>query len=123
MDFVSGGTTVLELARSGAKLAGVVSFHGGLNTPLPQDAKNIQGKVLVLHGADDPYVKEEEVKAFQDEMRKAALDWQMNYYGDAVHSFSNPAAGNDKSGGAAYNQKAAERSWEAMKLFFREIFK
>ena len=108
--FCFGGTTVLELARSGAQLTGIVSFHGGLNTPNPDDAKNIRGTVLVLHRADDPYVKEEEVKAFQEEMRKASVNWQMNYYGNAVHSFSNPVAGNDKAAGAAYNQKVAERS-------------
>lgn len=118
-----GGTAALELARSGAKLNGVVSFHGGLNTPNPSDAKNIHGRVLVLHGADDPYVKPEEVDVFQKEMRQAKVDWQMNYYGGAVHSFSNPRSGNDPSKGAAYDKNADQRSWEAMKLFFGEIFK
>lgn len=117
-----GGTAVLELARSGADLLGTVSFHGGLNTPNPADAKNIRGKVLALHGADDPYVKPDEVAAFQQEMRQAKVDWQMNFYGGAVHSFSNPKSGNDTSKGAAYNEKADRRSWEAMKLFFNEIF-
>ncbi|MBC8019303.1 MAG: dienelactone hydrolase family protein, partial [Verrucomicrobia bacterium] len=70
-----GGTTVLELARDAADVKGVVSFHGGLSTPTPQDAKNIKGRVLALHGADDPFVKADEVSAFQDEMRKAAVDW------------------------------------------------
>ncbi len=121
--FCFGGTTVLELARSGADLKGFVSFHGGLNTPDPDDAKKIRGSVLVLHGADDPHVKTEDVLAFQDEMRNAGVDWQMNIYGNAVHSFTNPAAGNDNSRGSAYNEKAAERSWKAMQLFFREIFK
>jgi len=117
-----GGTAVLELARSGAPVAGVVSFHGGLETPTPQDAKNIKGKVLVLHGADDPFVPPKEVAAFQEEMRNGKVDWQMNIYGNAVHAFTNPAAGTDNSKGAAYNEKAAKRSWEAMKLFFKEIF-
>lgn len=120
--FCFGGTVALELARSGAELAGVVSFHGGLNTPDPADARQIKGSVLILHGADDPYVKEEEVKSFQEEMRRAGVDWQMIFYGDAVHSFSNPAAGNDKSQGAAYHPKAAQRSWKAMQIFFNEIF-
>lgn len=118
-----GGTTVLELARSGADIAGVVSFHGGLATPTPQDAKNIKAKVLALHGADDPYVKEQEVLAFEDEMRKGGVDWQLNIYSGAVHGFTNPDNGNDNSKGAAYNEKADKRSWEAMKLFFAEIFR
>lgn len=117
-----GGTTVLELARSGANIAGVVSFHGGLSTPTPEDAKNIKAKVLVLHGADDPYVPPEEVAAFQQEMRKGNVDWQMVFYANAVHAFTTPAAGNDKSKGAAYEEKADKRSWEAMKSFFKEIF-
>lgn len=118
-----GGTVVLEMARSGVELAGVVSFHGGLSTPNPSDAKNIKGKVLVLHGADDPAVPPDQVIAFQDELRKAGVDWQMVSYGGAVHSFTNPEAGNDPSRGAAYNEKADKRSWEAMKTFFGEIFK
>ena len=117
-----GGTTVLEMARSGAELAGVVSFHGGLSTPNPVDAKNIKCKVLVLHGADDPAVPPDQVIAFQDEMRKAGVDWYMVSYGGAVHSFTNPEA-NDPSRGSAYNEKADRRSWDAMKAFFGEIFK
>ncbi len=118
-----GGTTVLELARGGALLRGVVSFHGGLDTPSPEDARNIRGKVLVLHGADDPFVKPAEVAAFQDEMRKAGVDWQFVAYGGAVHSFTNPDAGNDNSKGAAYNGKADRRSWEAMEDFLEEALK
>jgi len=118
-----GGTTVLELARDGADISGVVSFHGGLSTPKPGDARNIKAKVLALHGADDPFVKAEEVAAFQDEMRSAKVDWQFVSYGNAVHSFTNPEAGDDNSKGAAYNEKADKRSWEAMKLFFEEIFR
>ena len=118
-----GGTTVLELARDAADLKGVASFHGGLSTPTPQDAKNIKAKVLVLHGADDPFVNAGEVAAFQDEMRKGGVDWQFISYGNAVHSFTNKAAGTDNSKGAAYNEKADRRSWEAMRTFFMEIFK
>ncbi len=117
-----GGTAVLELARSGAYLQGVVSFHGGLDAPNPADAKNIRAKVLALHGADDPYVPPQQVAAFQEEMRKGGVDWQMVSYGGAVHSFTNPASGNDPSKGVAYNEKADRRSWEAMKVFFSEIF-
>lgn len=118
-----GGGVALELARSGADIAGVVSFHGNLDTPNPEDAKNIKGKVLILHGADDPIVPIDQVIAFQDGMRKANVDWQMVIYGGAVHAFTNPESGDDPSRGAAYNEKADRRSWEAMKMFFAEIFK
>ncbi len=118
-----GGGVALELARSGAEIAGVVSFHGNLDTPNPSDAQNIKGKVLVLHGGDDPFVKAEQVAAFQEEMRKAGVDWQVVIYGGAVHSFTVPTAGTDPSRGAAYNERADRRSWEAMKLFLAEIFK
>ena len=117
-----GGTTVLELARSGADIAGVVSLHGGLDTPT-RDAKNIKCKVLILHGADDPHVPAADVAALQEEFRNAGVDWQMISYGGAVHSFTNPDSGNDNSRGAAYNARADRRSWEAMKQFFAEIFK
>lgn len=117
-----GGTAVLELARSGADVQGVVSFHGGLDTPRPEDAEKIKGKVLVLHGADDPHAPAEQVQAFEKEMRDAGVDWQAVLYGGAVHAFTNPDAGNDASKGAAYNEKADRRSWEAMKTFLTEIF-
>ncbi|GMV80633.1 MAG: dienelactone hydrolase [Planctomycetota bacterium] len=118
-----GGTCVLELARSGADVTGIASFHGGLGTPAPEDAKQIKARVLVLHGADDPHVPESEVLAFQKEMRDAKVDWQMVSYGGAVHSFTKPAAGNDPSKGSAYEAKADHRSWAAMTSFFAEIFK
>jgi len=117
-----GGTAALELARSGANLRGTVSFHGGLDTPIPADALKIRGKVLVLHGADDTYVPPAQVATFQQEMRLAKVDWQMIYYGGAVHSFSNPKSGNDATKGLAYHEKADRRSWEAMKQFLHEIF-
>ncbi|MGH8103431.1 MAG: dienelactone hydrolase family protein [bacterium] len=118
-----GGMVALELARSGADIIGAVTFHGALDTPTPGDAKNIKGNVLALHGADDPFVTLQNVEAFEDEMRKAGVDWQLIAYGGAVHAFSNPAAGNDNSKGAAYNEKADRRSWAAMNSFFAEIFK
>jgi dienelactone hydrolase len=117
-----GGTAALELARSGAPLAGTVSFHGGLATPSPDDAKNIKGRVLVLHGADDPFVKPEEVLAFEAEMRTAKVDWQLVSYGGAVHAFTVEAAGSDPSKGAAYDARADKRSWEALRGFFSELF-
>lgn len=122
MGYCFGGTSVLELARSGAPIAAVVSFHGGLETPTPADAKNIKGSVLALHGADDPFVPPAHVAAFQEEMRNAKLDWQMIIYGNAVHAFTNPGTGNDPSKGVAYNEKADKRSWNAMTLFFKEVF-
>jgi len=118
-----GGTTVVELARSGADLAGVVSFHGGLDSPKPEDGKNIKCKVLALHGADDPFESPKDLAAFEDELRKAGVDWQLVKYGGAVHSFTDWNAGHDNSKGAAYNEKPDKRSWEAMKQFFAEIFK
>lgn len=117
-----GGTTVLELARSGAPVVGVVSFHGGLDSPTPADAKNIRGKVLVLHGADDPLVPAVDVAAFQEEMRAANVNWQFTAYGGAVHSFTNPQAGHDPAKGVAYNEQADRRSWQAMTTFLRELF-
>lgn len=120
--FCFGGTTVLELARSGADIEGVVSLHGGLGTANPSDANNIKCKVLVLHGGDDPYVPTAEVNGFVKEMQDANVNWQMISYGGAVHSFTQREAGNDKKAGAAYNEDAARRSWQHMMLFFDEIF-
>jgi dienelactone hydrolase len=117
-----GGTTVIELALSGADIKGIVSFHGGLDAPSPADAKNIKCKVLVCHGADDPFEKASDLAAFEDEMRQANVDWVLVKYGGAVHSFTQPMAGNDNSKGAAYNERADRRSWAAMKMFFTGIF-
>jgi dienelactone hydrolase len=117
-----GGTLVLELARDGADLLGVVTFHANFNTPTPQRAKSIKGKVLALHGADDPIVPEAEVRAFEKEMRDAKVDWQLVSYGNAVHSFTNWDLDSDNSKRAAYNAKADQRSWIAMRDFFNEIF-
>jgi len=117
-----GGTGALELARSGAALKGVVTFHGGLSNPAPDDAKNIRCPVLVLHGADDPFVKADEVAAFKGEMDKANAKYQFIAYPGAVHSFTRPDAGNDNSKGAAYNEEADKKSWAEMKKFFGAIF-
>ena len=117
-----GGTGVLELARSGAMINGVVSFHGGLDSPSPADGQNIKCKILICHGADDPFVKTEDIDATKEEFNQADVDWQMIYYSDAVHSFTQPMAGDDNSRGAAYNEKADKRSWKAMKSFFAELF-
>lgn len=117
-----GGTTVLELAYAGAKVAGVASFHGGLTAPKPEDEGRIKAKILVLHGADDGFISADAITTFQEGMRKAGADWQMVYFGRTVHSFTNPGA--DKVGiqGIAYNPKADARSWDYMQVFLREIF-
>ncbi len=116
-------TLVLQnLARAGADLAGVVTFHAALNTPRPEDAKNIMGKVLVLHGADDPLAPDAEVLTFEKEMRDANVDWQLISYGNTVHSFTNWDLDSDHSKPAAYSAKSDARSWAAMRTFFEEIF-
>ncbi|HEX8912952.1 MAG TPA: dienelactone hydrolase family protein [Humisphaera sp.] len=116
-----GGTSVLELARGGADVLGVVSFHGGLSTTMPAKAGEVKSKVLVCHGAVDPFVPPEEVAKFEQEMEAAKVDWQLVKYADAVHSFTNPAA-DGKLKGAMYNEAADRRSWAAMRGFFKELF-
>ena len=117
-----GGTGALELARDGADVKGVVTFHGGLSTPTPADAKNIKCPVLVLHGADDPFVKADEVAGFKKEMDDASVKYTFIAYPGAVHSFTRPDAGSDNSKGAAYNAEADKKSWAEMKKFFGQIF-
>jgi dienelactone hydrolase len=116
-----GGTTALELARSGAPVIGTVSFHGGLSSPTPADAKNIHGRVLALHGADDPNVPPAEVAAFKEEMKKAKVKMKFVAYPGAVHAFTNLAAGNDNSKGAAYNADADRKSWAEFRDFLKEV--
>ncbi len=117
-----GGAGALELARSGADVLGTVTFHGTLDNPTPADAKNIRGKVLVLHGADDPAVPRAAVLALEDELTKAGVDWEVDLYANTVHAFTQPEAGNDKSKGVAYNPEADRRSWQRMKDFLAELF-
>jgi len=117
-----GGTGAIEAARENFPVKGIVSFHGGLGRDTTRAISAISPKLLVLHGADDRFVPEKEVASFQSELRKANADWQMVYYANSVHSFTDPAAGNDNSKGAAYNEKAAKRSWKAMLQFFDELF-
>jgi len=118
-----GGASALELGRSGANVKGIVSFHGSLDTPRPAEARNIKGKVLILHGASDPFSDWKQVTAIKDEMTAANVDFEIDLYGHAVHSFTEKEAGNDASQGAAYNEKADRRSWEKTKAFFTEIFR
>ncbi len=117
-----GGTGVIELVRSGASVKGVVSFHGGLDSPSPADGKNIKGKVLALHGADDPFVKAGDLKAFEEEMKASKVDYELVQYPGAVHSFTQKAAGNDNSKGAAYNEAADKASWSALIKFLDRLF-
>ena len=117
-----GGSTALELARGGAPLAGVVSFHGGLDFPTADDNKNIKGKLLLCTGADDPMIPPEKVNAFESQLRDAKVNFQINIYSGAVHAFTNPKADEHHIRGIAYNAQADRRSWYAMKGFFEEIF-
>jgi len=116
-----GGTGALEAARAEMPVKGVVSFHGGLAKGDAKPTQNIISKVLVCHGADDPYESAEEINGFQKEMRDAHADWQMIYYANAVHAFTDVDAGNDNSKGAAYNEKADKRSWEHLLIFLKEV--
>ena len=118
-----GGTMSLELARSGAQIAAVAGFHSGLSTKSPEDAKNIEARVLVCIGADDPAINADERAAFEAEMKAGHVNWQLSLYGNTVHSFTNPDA--DKLGRpdfAAYNKTADDRSWSEMLTLFNEAF-
>jgi dienelactone hydrolase len=116
-----GGGGVLELARSGAELAGVVSFHGSLDTPLPAGPGDVRASVLVCHGAVDPHVPPEDVHGFLEEMEAAGVDYQLIMYAGAVHAFTQTEAGDDPSRGAAYDAAADRRSWRAMRDFLAEV--
>lgn len=116
-----GGTGAVEAARTNMKVKGIVSFHGGLGRDESRIIETIVPKVLILHGADDKFVPKEEIEKFQNEMRTSGADWQMVYYANAVHSFTNKSAGSDNSKGAAYNEKAEKRSWEALLVFLKEV--
>ncbi len=117
-----GGTGALEAARAGMPVRVVVSFHGGLAAGGEPTVSPIAARVVVLHGADDPLVPPPEVAAFMDEMRMGKADWQLVAYGGARHSFSDPAAGDDRSKPTAYDALAAQRSWEAMRAALAEAF-
>ena len=121
MGYCFGGQVSLELARGGEDLKGVVSFHGALDTKTPENAKNIKGKVLALHGAADPFVPPDHVAAFVKEMEDAKVDYQFVAYGPGVvHGFTNPGNKGSTMKGVGYDEKADVRSWQAMKDFFNE---
>ncbi len=119
-----GGMGVLELARGGVDLKGVVSFHGSLGAAEGMGAEKgkVKAKVLCLHGAVDPFVPREELEGFEKEMEEASVDWQLVSFGGAVHAFTQKSAGDDVTKGAAYNAKADARSWEYLEEFLEEIF-
>lgn len=119
--FCFGGLCVLDLARTGADLQGVVSFHGLLGAPGNTAGNVIKAKVLVLHGNDDPLAPVEKVVAIQKELTAAQADWQLHSYGNTVHAFTNPVA-NDPAFGTVYQPNADRRSWQAMRNFLEEIF-
>jgi dienelactone hydrolase len=115
-----GGTGVLELARAGAPVAGVVSFHGGLDSPNAEDGKRITAKVLVLHGAADPFVPQADIDAFIAELDGGGVTWEMTSYSGAVHAFTQKEAGDDPAKGAAYDARADARSWVAATTFLAD---
>jgi dienelactone hydrolase len=119
-----GGTMVLELARAGTDLKAVVGFHPGLANSRPEDAHNITGRVLVCVGSEDPYIPVEARSAFEAEMRAARVDWRMNIYGGAEHSFTHPMTDPNRKTlpGITYHQLSAERAWRAMLDIFDEVF-
>jgi dienelactone hydrolase len=117
-----GGTGVIELARAGADVSAVVSFHGGLDSPNPADGKSIKAKVVAFHGGDDPFVKPADLAAFEDEMRSHHVDWEMVIYGGAVHGFTDVTAGSDAKSGMAYNPLADERSFAVFTTLVNRLF-
>ena len=119
--FCFGGMCVLELARSGAEVLGVVSFHGLLHTRKPAEPGAVKASILVCHGWDDPMAKPERVVAFGDEMTTAGADWQLHAYGGTMHAFTNPVA-NAPENGLLYDETADRRSWQAMRNFFETLF-
>lgn len=120
-----GGGMVLQMARQGLDLAGVVSFHGSLGTSDPAQPGKVKAKVLVYNGAIDPFVKPEHIAAFNQEMAAAGVTYTFVNLDGAKHSFTNPAADDfAKRFGmpVAYNKSADERSWRGMQQFFKELF-
>ena len=119
--FCFGGLCVLDLARTGSSVAGVVSFHGLFNPPGNTDGNKISSKILVLHGNDDPMVPHESMNGLANELTAVNADWQIHAYGGTSHAFTNPLA-NAPEDGMAFNENANRRSWEAMSNFLEEIF-
>ena len=118
--FCFGGSTVLELARSGSDVAGVVSFHGGVDTYLPVEGNDIKASILVLNGADDASVTDAHIAAFEKEMDAAEADWQFVDFSGAVHCFTQPESNDPPN--CVYNERASKRAFEMMRDFFDERF-
>ena len=121
-----GGGVVLAMARRGVDLDGVVSFHGSLGAGAPAEPGKVKAKILVLNGADDPFVKPEQIAAFKGEMKAAGVDYEFVNYPGAKHSFTNPDAtenGKKFQLPLEYNAKADKESWQKMQSFFQQIFK
>jgi dienelactone hydrolase len=118
-----GGTTALEVGRSGAEVKAIVGFHSGLATARPQDAANIKAKVLVCIGAEDPIIPPDQRADFEKEMRAAGIDWRLQLYGGAGHSFTNPAADSRGMTGFYYHEATDRRSWNAMIELFEETLR
>jgi dienelactone hydrolase len=121
LGFCFGGLCVLDLARSGADIRGVASFHGLLGAPQNTAKMNISAKILVMHGWDDPMATPEQVLALANELTAKGADWQLHAYGNTVHAFTNPGA-NDADFGTVYSAAADKRSWQSLQLFLAEIF-
>ena len=121
MGFCFGGLSVLDLARTGADLSGVASFHGLFNSPGNTANNRINASVLVMHGWDDPMAKPDQVLALAEELTTMGADWQIHGYGNTMHAFTNHAA-NDPEFGTVYNERADRRSWQSLQLFLAEIF-
>lgn len=119
--FCFGGLCVLDLARSGENIKGVVSFHGLLGSPEGVQGNEIKAKVLALHGNDDPMVSEDQLNCLRQDLTQAGADWQIHCYGSSMHAFTNPVA-NDPSFGTVYNIDSDRRSWQSMKFFLDEVF-
>lgn len=119
--FCFGGLCVLDIARTGEDLAGVVSFHGLFAPPGNTAGNAVKAKVLALHGWDDPMAKPEDAVALAGEMTAMGADWQLHAFGNTMHAFTNPDA-NDADMGTVYNAAADRRSWIAMQNFLQEIF-
>ncbi len=117
-----GGATVLQLAYSGADIAGAVSFHGSLPAPDQRQAAQIKTRILICHGASDDFIAAERIDKLRTALESASADWQMVTYGGAVHSFTNPAADKRNMAGLGYDKRADRRSWMHMKMFFDEVF-
>jgi len=122
MGYCMGGAASLELARDGAPLRGIVSFHGVLSTQKPAEAGQVKAKILICNGSDDPFVPPEDLVAVAAEFTKAGADWQIINYGGTKYGFTNPEMDRLNNPAVAYNKLADERSWKAMKSFFEEIF-